>query len=120
MPRFMLLRNDEPKAFDEASPEDIRKILEKYRAWKDRIVTADRLVSSDKLKEEGGKLLSSREGKVTVVDGPYTETKEVVAGYFTIRASSYEEAVELARDCPHLQYGSIVIREVDPLGCGDD
>ena len=46
----------------------------------------------------------------------YSETKEIVGGYFQIRAASYEEAVEIAEGCPHLEFGgSIEIREIDAV-----
>ena len=55
-----------------------------------------------------------RDGQVRVTDGPYAEVKEVVGGYFLIRASSYDVAVEIARTCPHLRYGGrIEVRQVD-------
>jgi len=48
------------------------------------------------------------------MDGPYTETKEIVGGYFLIEADSYDHAIELSRDCPHFDFGSIEIRELQP------
>lgn len=50
-----------------------------------------------------------------MTDGPYSEAKEVLGGYFVIEADSYEQAVERLQDCPHLDYGTIVIREVEPV-----
>jgi hypothetical protein len=55
-----------------------------------------------------------------VVDGPYSEAKEVVGGYGIIQAANYEEALELTRDCPHLAFGRLELRETDPMGCGGD
>jgi hypothetical protein len=48
-----------------------------------------------------------------VTDGPYVETREVLGGFFHLVAESFDQAVELARDCPHLEYGTIEIREVE-------
>ena len=59
------------------------------------------MAGGEKLAEEGGKVVSARRSRVTIVDGPYSETKEVVGGYFLVQAADYAEAVELARDCPH-------------------
>ncbi len=48
-------------------------------------------------------------------DGPFAEAKEVIGGIFTIDADSYDEAVEISKDCPHLKYGGwIEVREVEP------
>ena len=40
-----------------------------------------------------------------MTDGPYTESKEIVGGFFTVVAADYDEACSLAADCPHLTYG---------------
>ena len=53
-------------------------------------------------------------GTTKVTDGPYAEAREVIGGLFIIEANSYDEIVELSKDCPHLDFGSIEIREVDP------
>jgi hypothetical protein len=57
---------------------------------------------------------------VSIVDGPYIETKEVVGGYFVLRAANYEEALEVVRDCPFLEDGRIEVRQTDPRGCGGE
>ena len=49
------------------------------------------------------------------MDGPYTETKEILGGYFAVEAGSYDEAIELTRDCPHFDFGSIEIREIEDM-----
>lgn len=57
-------------------------------------------------------------GTVTVTDGPYSEAHEVLGGFFVIDALDYNEAVEIARTCPHLAEGQrIEVREVDVLNC---
>ena len=50
-----------------------------------------------------------------VTDGPYAEAREVVGGYFTVRAADYDGAVAIARDCPHLAHGWIEVREIEPV-----
>ena len=51
-----------------------------------------------------------------MTDGPYSETKEVLGGYFTIEAASYDQAIERLRDCPHLLFGgTIELRQVDVM-----
>jgi len=47
-----------------------------------------------------------------IADGPYTETKESVGGYFVIEAANYDEAVEVAKGCPSLHHeGTVEVRE---------
>lgn len=49
----------------------------------------------------GARVKSSTDGKKTVIDGPFTESKELVAGYWLIQANSLEEAIEWAKRAPH-------------------
>jgi hypothetical protein len=116
----MLILSNVPGDWQKMSPDELRGRFEKYQAWTDRIRSSGRLVSSEKLGEEGGKLLSLTKGRLAITDGPYSESKEVVGGYVVFRAASYDEAIELTRDCPFLEDGTIAIRQTDPMGCGGD
>ena len=62
----------------------------------------------------GGRILRTVGGEI--VDGPYTETKEVLTGYFMIEAKSEEEAAEVAKGCPALRHGeTVLVREIAEL-----
>ena len=51
--------------------------------------------------------------KKIVTDGPFAESKEVVAGYFVVLAKNLDEAVEMAKECPDYSLNGIVeVREV--------
>ncbi|MHC5542436.1 YciI family protein [Singulisphaera rosea] len=118
MAKFMLILHSNPATFEGLSPEEMQRVFEKYQAWREKIQAADRLVVSDKLMDEGGKVLTMQKGQVNVVAGPYSEAKEVVAGYYMLRAADYDEAIALIQDCPHLHFGRIELRQTDPMGCG--
>ena len=120
MAKFMMILHSPPGQHQNVSPTEIQHIIEKYEAWFNKLRESGRLLESHKLREEGGKVFTMKGGRVSVVDGPYTEAKEVVAGYGVIRADSYEEAVELMRDCPHLAFGRLELRETDTMGRKDD
>ena len=120
MAKFMLILHNPPGNLDNLSPEELQQKVEKYRAWLDRMRSTGRYVSSEKLGEEGGKLLNLHKGRLQFMDGPYAEAKEVVGGYFVLRAANYEEAIELIRDCPFLEDGRIELRQTDPAGCGGE
>jgi hypothetical protein len=120
MAKFMLILHQTPRNWNDLSPDQIQQKVEKYQAWIEKMHSSGRHVSSEKLGEEGGRLLAVREGRLMVTDGPYAESKEVVGGYYVFRAANYEEAVELARDCPFLDDGRIEIRQTDPRGCGGE
>jgi hypothetical protein len=52
-------------------------------------------------------------GKAQIMDGPYVETKEVLGGFFVVKAESYEAAVQIARGCPHFEFGSVEVRRIE-------
>ncbi|HRO26250.1 MAG TPA: YciI family protein [Luteimonas sp.] len=58
------------------------------------------------------KSLRRRGGKVSVVDGPFTETKELLAGFNLVEADSLEEAIRLAEQLPWADTGCIEVRPV--------
>jgi hypothetical protein len=108
MPKYMLLLYDNPTDWTKLSPEEMQKAIEKYMAWTKKPFAVDSL----RLANDAGRVLRSQGGNVRVNDGPYSETKEVLGGYYTIEAANYDEAVERARQHPHLEYGgTIEVRE---------
>lgn len=116
MPRYMLLLHERATDAGDLSPEEIQGIIQKYRDWSQRMGEAGKLVGGDKLTDDHGKVLRPGDGGVSVTDGPYAETKEVIGGYFQIEAGDYDEAVEIAGTCPHLAFGgSIEVRQVDEV-----
>ena len=57
-----------------------------------------------------------RDGKTRVLDGPFAESKEVIAGYFLIEAPDLDAAVAIAAKCPNAEFGSVEVREIVPMG----
>lgn len=118
MPDYLLLLQETPADFAHVTPEEMQRIVEAYGAWSDRLAADGRLVQGTKLRDEGGRLLARRGEEISVTDGPYAEAREVIGGLFVIRADDYGHAVRLAGDCPHLAYGRVLVREIDPLDGG--
>jgi hypothetical protein len=95
-----------------ASPEQMQANMGKWMAWVEKLNKEGKYVSGEPLLP-GGKLVS---GPSSVTDGPYTEGKEVVGGYFVINAASYDEAVEECKNYPDFEYGGKVqVRQVMKL-----
>lgn len=120
MAKFMLILHETPGNWTSLTPEQMQRTVEKYTAWANKMRESGRASGSNKLTEEGGRIITRRRGELNVVDGPYSEAKEVVGGYFVIQAADYNEAVQLCRDCPHLEFGRIEVRQVDPAGCNGE
>jgi hypothetical protein len=56
-----------------------------------------------------------RNGRATVLDGPFAETKEMLAGFNLVQADSMEEAVRMAHELPWTKYGAIEVRPVGDI-----
>jgi hypothetical protein len=79
----------------------------------DELQASGTLVSFQQLEPAAtAKSVRLRNGRTTILDGPFTETKEVLAGFNLIEADSMDEAVRLAQEFPWIRYGSIEVRPV--------
>jgi hypothetical protein len=109
MPKYMFLLYNDPSWSQKLSPEEMQAATEKYMTWRKRPFVAD----SGRLSGDPGRVLRSQDGRARAADGPYSETKEVLGGYYTIDAADYDEAVRIAGEHPHLDYGgTIEVRHV--------
>ena len=106
---ILLLRGGKSSA--DTNPEEIGGALESYRNWVNQLRQDNRLVDAAKLDNDGRRLLK-KSGSIQV-DGPFTETKETIGGFYIIEAESQDIATEIARNCPiFAEGGTVEIREV--------
>ena len=125
--RFMMLMYPGPAAETESSPvpegPEGQELLEAMMAFNTRMVEAGVMVGGDGLKptRNGARVKYGGRGKVTVIDGPFTETKEVLGGYWMINVPSLADAIAWARQAPCPAGEFIEIREVyEPEDFGPD
>jgi hypothetical protein len=116
MAKYMLLLHDNPASYASLSPEEMQKVVEKFMAWGDRMRKAGVLRDGNKLVDDAGKVMRKNGSQIRVTDGPYSETKEILGGYYMVEADSYEQVVELAQDSPAFDYGgTIEVRKIDRM-----
>lgn len=108
MPQFVLMLRDSGAFPENISAEEIQQIIERYARWKDKVRG-----SGQKLFDGEGRVVVRKDGGVAITDGPYVESKEVIGGYFIVEADDYDAAAKLVEDCPHLDFGSIEIRQIE-------
>jgi len=101
MAQYLLFLYDDPRDWAKLSPEEMQKAIEKYMAWGKGAYYKQ----SIRLADDAGKVLRA---KARPADGPYSETKEVLGGFYEIAADSYDEAVKIAQTHPHLEYGGTI------------
>lgn len=116
MAKYLILARDRgAESFGSMSPAEMQAIIERYVAWSERLRAAGHLESSNKLRDGEGKVVSGDGDDLVVTDGPYSETKEVVGGYWLIEAKSYDQVVDLLSDSPHLEFGNLEVRAIEEL-----
>jgi hypothetical protein len=93
------------------SQEQVQKVVADWAAWFERLTGEGRAIGGHPL-ENHGKIVSGKKGR-TVADGPFAESKEAIGGYFYLQVADLDEAIEIAKQCPGLDYGVTV--EVRPV-----
>jgi hypothetical protein len=101
MAQYLLFLYDDPTNWAKLSPDEMQKAIEKYMGWSKGKFYKQGI----RLADDAGKVLRER---TQPKDGPYSETKEVLGGFYEIDASSYDEAVKIAQTHPHLDYGGTI------------
>ncbi len=93
------------------SPQEMQDLLARYKQWVSDL--GDQYITGQRLENEG---LLIQDKDTIITDGPFLETKEIIAGYFLIKAKSQEEAKNIALRSPYISLYEIEIRPlVQPL-----
>ena len=94
-----------------ASPDQLQQWMKQTMDWIGGIAAQNKFVSGTGLPFEGARVVRS---KTTVTNGPFGDIKETIGGLITVRANSFDEAVEYAKGCPVLQGegNSVEVRKV--------
>ena len=111
--RFMMLMI--PKGYEKAGPDAMPdpKAVAAMMKYNESLQKAGVLLALDGLHPPvTGARVSFSGGKPTVTDGPFSEAKEVVGGYWMIQVKSREEAIEWASRCPASDNEVIEVRQV--------
>ncbi|HYC04125.1 MAG TPA: YciI family protein [Azospirillaceae bacterium] len=119
MKSYILLLREDPTRWEAMSPAEMQAVIQEYGAWAGKMAGQGRLEGGQKLTDEGGKRVRLEGGRLVVTDGPYAELKDHIGGFFVIRAADYDDACALLADCPAAKYGTVEVREVDPMAKPD-
>ena len=113
MPDFLILLRDD---FDNAAraPHEQQQVFDRFVAWSEDLARRGIHRGVERL-ERDGRTARVRGGQV-VVDGPYTEGKETVMGFFVVAAPSLEAAAQIAAEAPSAALGAAIeVRAVAPF-----
>ncbi len=110
---LLLFRGGDHEALQK-SPEKWQAHMQNWMQWMSGLQEQGKLIGAQPLGSEG-KVLSGAQKIVS--DGPFMEGKEMVAGYLACKAGSFDEALEIAKGCPILEFetGTVEVREIQEL-----
>lgn len=120
MPKFMLILHDsKDRGYMSLSPEEMQNVIQDFRDWARKTAESGAMLGGEKLADEEGRRVKRGPEGTIVLDGPFSETKEVVGGFFLIEAADYAAATAIAGGCPQLSWGWVEVRQLDPHAGSD-
>jgi hypothetical protein len=111
--QYMLLIYDDESVWRSMSEEDRNNVMGEYFAYTEALRNAGKHVAGDALQPATtAKSVRVRDGERATTDGPFTETKEQLGGYYLVDVDSEEEALDWAAKIPSARFGTIEVRPV--------
>ncbi|MFL5463476.1 MAG: YciI family protein [Gemmatimonadaceae bacterium] len=115
--KFMLLIYNDPDLLERLPASEFDATMRGCIEHADDLRAEGHLLDSQQLEEPAtAKSLRIRNGRQTVIDGPFAESKEVLGGFNLIEAENIEEAVRIAAEFPWARTGCVEVRPVRDLG----
>jgi hypothetical protein len=113
MKDFLFVFRTDYTAFPAGAAEEAQAMTKRWMDWIGGIAAQNKLVERGNRLDHSGKVVKSNN---VVTNGPFIEIKESIGGYTIVKATSYDEAVEMAKNCPILATGgNVEVREISIL-----
>ena len=111
--RYLCLIYSDDSQWPKMPKAEQDKWIAEYGAFTEGIKQSGHYVGSERLESAAtASVVRQRNGKVTITDGPFVETKETLGGFFMITAKNLDEAIQVASRIPGARHGSVEVRPV--------
>jgi hypothetical protein len=111
--QYLLTLYVDESGWDRMTPEQQQQGGAAYMAYTEALKSAGALVNSNRLRRSStATTLRTTNGKTQVLDGPFAESKEQLAGYYLIEAPDLDAAMLWAGRCPAVQHGIVEVRAI--------
>lgn len=111
--KFIVLIYNDPSMLSALPPGQVNATLRDCIVHADEMQRAGALLQTEILDDtRTARSIRIRNGRKTIVDGPFAETKEVLGGFNIIEAASLDEAIRLAEEFPWAETGAIEVRPI--------
>ena len=112
--KYLCLAYEEEKVLDDLSRREWDVLRGETLAYVEILRKSGHLLQTNALQSaRKAATVRIRGGRLSVLDGPYAETKEQLGGFFLIEAKDLDEAIQLAADWPSARLGSIEVRPIE-------
>ena len=112
--KFLCLAYEEQRVLDALSEGEWHALRDETIGYVDRLRQDGQLIDTRPLQSATtASTVRVRNGRPSITDGPFAETKEQIGGYFLIEAVDYDEALRIAADWPSARFGTIEVRPID-------
>lgn len=117
--KYLCLVYHEEERVDALPKEEFDAIMSDVLDYREELRQSGHYITSSPLQPvQTATTIRVRNGKVTITDGPFAETKEQLGGFYLIEARDLNDAIRVATRMPPARLGSIEIRPLNELGCG--
>jgi hypothetical protein len=114
--KYMLLCYDDMQAWDRAGPTEMRAAMDEAVALTHELnARGQYLLASPLHGVETATCVRVKDGKRTVTDGPFAETREVLGGFYIIDVKDLNEAINVAARHPGQRFGGVEVRPIMEL-----
>src|SRR2546423_11336960 len=111
--KYLVIIYTDPAMLDAIPQQEFDRTMRGCIEHADELKTEGRLIESQQLEAPStARTLRRRNNKLTITDGPFAETKEILAGFNLIEAADMDEAVRIASSFPWAEMGSIEVRPI--------
>ena len=111
--KYLVIIYTDPAMLDAMPQQEFDKTMRGCIEHADELKTEGHLIESQQLESpKTARTLRRRNNKLTITDGPFAETKEILAGFNLIEAADMDEAVRIASSFPWAEMGSIEVRPI--------
>jgi len=114
--KYLCLVYIEEKKADALPKSEMDALMDETEAYNEALQKSGHFISAAGLQPvHTATTLRMRKGKLSITDGPFAETKEVLGGFYVIEARDLNQAIQLASKSPSLRIGSVEVRPIDEL-----
>jgi hypothetical protein len=109
--QYLCLIYTDAEKLSQLTPGEYASVMEEVLAYRDELKASGHYIASSPLEPPNlGTTLRVRGGMMAITDGPFTETKEQVGGFYLIEASDLNDAIRVASRMPPARLGAIEVR----------